>query len=193
MKITEKLLAILSAASQSHRRAPRAGSVPCRRSGGFGTGPCFFLSQPLQVTEKRRSQRPESPSARVPPQSHQDDVLHVPSPPRSRTITNYHRAQRAAGNHRLLRPRRRHMRSAAQSPVPRPLIRRAACSPRAGLAGAGPGEGAVRADCEGRDQLGTLSWGPFLSAPLRPCVTEARDSLAEAPAWARAGGAAGSS
>lgn len=33
----------LSAASQSHRPAPRAGSVPRRRSGGLGTGPCFSL------------------------------------------------------------------------------------------------------------------------------------------------------
>lgn len=34
----------LSAASQSHGPAPRAGPVPRRRSGGLGTGPCFSLS-----------------------------------------------------------------------------------------------------------------------------------------------------
>ena len=33
----------LSAASQSHGPAPRAGSVPRGRSGGLGTGPCFCL------------------------------------------------------------------------------------------------------------------------------------------------------
>lgn len=50
----------LSAASQSHGPAPRAGSVSRRRSGGLGTGPCFslFLETPTRHGEAAVSSAP---------------------------------------------------------------------------------------------------------------------------------------
>ena len=84
--------------------------------------PVLSSLETIQGTMKRRSQRPGRPSVPVPQHSHQESAPHAPSPRRSRTITNYRRAQRAAGNHRLRQPWLQDMRSAAQNPVRRQWI-----------------------------------------------------------------------
>lgn len=96
----------LSAASPSRGPAPRAGSVPRGRSGGFGTGPCFSLGN---LYRARRGCGPIGPAAPRPgcrrAATGKPRPTRLASPPGSRrTITNYRRAQRAAANHRPRRP-----------------------------------------------------------------------------------------
>lgn len=139
MKVMDKLLAIApsslsAAASQSHVPAPRAGSVPHRRTvrrvrnRPVPLSLSLSVSKPLQGAGKRRSHRPGRPWVGGPRHRHRGAAPHAPAPPGSGTITNGRRAPRAAGNHRLCRRTAGHAQCGSE-PHPRRRVRVAACSP----------------------------------------------------------------
>lgn len=159
-------------------RIPRPGPAhrfsSRKRSEGSEPAPAFLSRSSTKHNEAVISAA-RTPLGPVRQHCHRESAPHAPSPRRSRTITNYRRAQRAAGNQRLCRPRLQDMRSAAQDPVRRQWIRADARQP---APRGSKGREGTKARRERTESVET-SWIPFLRALCAPALRD-RDSLAQA-------------